>query len=61
MKKYFLRKVFALTVVFSFVGAMFPIISGSSYSDIDIDGDLSDWHESDFLGQNLVYFDIRPS
>ena len=51
MEKYILRKAFAFTVVLSFVGAMFPIISGSSYSDITIDGDLSDWHESDFLGQ----------
>ena len=51
MEKYFLRKAFAFMVVLSFVGAMFPLISGSSYSDITIDGELSDWHESDFLGQ----------
>ena len=51
MEKYIVRKLFAFLVTFCFIAVMFPTISGASYSDIQIDGDSSDWSESDFLGQ----------
>ena len=50
MKKHS-NKALAIVIIFSLFVSTFPNISGTSYSDIQIDGNLSDWDSSDFLGQ----------
>ena len=50
MKKHS-NKALTIVIIFSLFMSTFPNISGTSYSDIQIDGNLSDWAASDFLGQ----------
>ena len=51
MKKHS-NQALAIVIIFSLFVSTFPNISGTSYSDIQIDGNLSDWDSSDFLGQS---------
>ena len=51
MTKKYINRALAIVVIFSLLVSTFPNISGTSYTDIQIDGDLSDWDNSDSLGQ----------
>ena len=53
MKKHS-NKALAIVIIFSLFVSTFPNISGTSYSDIQIDGNLSEWDNSDFLGQRTM-------